>query len=219
MAINPWYTATLDLLIGFSLLRWRPKGQERVLAIGPRQFRTRAMGVLVMWLSVGVPTAFAMGSFRDTAGGLSAAGIVSGDGEIVVLEPETWIGKRFPLLKYIDIGDRLDEGRWVVVLYHHDCQSCQEALPTYRRLAAELARQPAVASFALIEIPPYGPMEGMGPLRHVCQNGRVTDSHRWFVQTPTILALDDGIVLEGRDEVEAASWIGPWAMSRREVVR
>jgi hypothetical protein len=51
-----------------------------------------------------------MGSYY-TETTLSDAGEIIGDGKIVVLEPEKWIGKRFPLLDYIDIGDRLKEGK------------------------------------------------------------------------------------------------------------
>ena len=89
---------------------------------------------VLLWLSLGIPAAFAMSSYTDTT--LSDAGEIIGDGKTVVLEPEKWIGKRFPLLDYIDIGDKLKEGSWVVVLYHHDCPKCKEAMPKYEELGA-----------------------------------------------------------------------------------
>ena len=85
LPLNPWYTATLDLAIVASLLRWRPR--EPLFAANIRQVLTRAVAVLVIWLSVGVPAAYAMGSYTDTT--LSDAGEVIGNGKIVVLRPET----------------------------------------------------------------------------------------------------------------------------------
>ena len=35
---------------------------------------------------------------------LVTSGDIIGDSDFVVLEPETWVGKVFPLIPYIDIG-------------------------------------------------------------------------------------------------------------------
>ena len=53
--VNPWYTGTLDLAVMASLLRWRPK--ESFFTIH------RATAVLVIWLLIGIPAAYAMGSY------------------------------------------------------------------------------------------------------------------------------------------------------------
>ena len=134
VAVNPWYTGTLDVAVILSLLRWRPK--ESFFAI------QRATAVLVIWLAVGLPAAYAMASYSPAT--LSEAGEVMGNGKIVVLEPEKWIGKHFPLLDYIDIGDKLKKGKWVVLLYHHDCAKCQKAIKDHHS-----------SKTILVEMPPY----------------------------------------------------------------
>ena len=110
--------------------------------------------MLTVWLLVGLPAAYAMGNYTDTA--LSDAGKILGDGKIVVLEPEKWIDKPLPLLDYIDIGDRLKEGKWIVVFYYHNCAKCHAMLPQYRRLSRDLTENGEAMHLALIEAPPYG---------------------------------------------------------------
>jgi len=45
-----------------------------------------------------------------------------------VLEPETWVGKKLPILQHIDIGEKLSRGNWLILLYHHDCPDCAKAI-------------------------------------------------------------------------------------------
>ena len=48
---------------------------------------------------------------------------------------QAWVGGTFPLMKHISDGADFSKDRWVLLLYHHDCPMCQEALPHYQRLA------------------------------------------------------------------------------------
>lgn len=61
--VNPFLTATLDLVIVVPLLRWRP---TRRFSANFRQVFARAMCVLVICLTVGLPAAFAMSSYTET---------------------------------------------------------------------------------------------------------------------------------------------------------
>ena len=106
-----------------SLLIWRPRvfplplgedegegnGTVPLFQVSVEFSSRRTAVVLFAWLAVGLPAGYAMGRYTDTT--LSDAGTVIGDGKIVVLEPEKWIGRHFPLLRYIDFGDRLKVGR------------------------------------------------------------------------------------------------------------
>jgi hypothetical protein len=83
-----------------------------------------------------------------------------------VLEPSDWVGREMPILEHIDIGEQLKEGNWLVVLYHHDCPSCTEALPKIEAMARELAGNEEFLRFALVEVPPYG-NENMEKHTHV----------------------------------------------------
>jgi hypothetical protein len=185
--VNPWYTTTLDVSIILSLLCWRPKGQEPLFLIDFRHLAVRTAGVMAAWLLVGLPAAFAMASCSETT--LSDAGEIIGDGKIVVLEPEKWIGKRFPLFEYIDIGEKLQGGKWLILLYHHDCPKCQETLEKLNGIVRRMkARQ-----IALIEMPPHGDSaktlvsNGIQVMR-----GRLSDVREWFAETPVFLTLCDG---------------------------
>lgn len=109
-----------------------------------------------------------------------------------VLEPETWVGKKLPILEYIDIGEQLQKGSWVVLFYHYDCPHCAEVIPTYERMARDLTGNEEFLQIALIEVPPYG----QGPISQnsPCCLGRLADSKEWFVTTPAVVLLGDGKV-------------------------
>src|SRR5207247_2154564 len=83
---------------------------------------------------------------------LTADGTLDENAAIVLLEPDKWVGKSAPLLKYIDIGNELAVGSWLVVLYHYDCPKCQEAFPRYESMARNFDGM----RVALIAVPPYG---------------------------------------------------------------
>ncbi|NQT14793.1 MAG: hypothetical protein HQ582_18715 [Planctomycetes bacterium] len=119
-----------------------------------------------------------------------------GDDDFVVLEPQGWVGKRFPLLKYIDIGDRLARGKWVVVMYRHDCSECQSAVEKCEILGRQLANQRNAATVALIEMPPHhGPDDAMAPPDSVISIGRLlAHDKQWFLATPVEVSLDGGVV-------------------------
>ena len=191
--VNPWYTGTLDLAIVFSLLRWRPspasplppgagEGGGPAVSFSIR----RATAVLVIWFLIGIPAALAMGSYRPAT--LADAGDIIGGGKIVVLEPEKWVGKRFPLLGYIDIGDTLQEGNWIVVLYHRDCPKCREVIKNLR----QIIRESGVHNAVLIEMTPYGnpTKTDLVECQVVC--GRLSDTFQWFAKAPIILTLQSG---------------------------
>lgn len=134
LAINPWYTAGLDASVVLSLLCWPPPRMHLPSSTGrifpyierPSRPRRSIGGVAAVWLLVGIPAAIAMGRYTNTT--LSDLGEIVGKGDVVVLDPPKWLGKKYPLLGYIDIGAELKQGRWLVMLYHHDCPKCQLAI-------------------------------------------------------------------------------------------
>ena len=109
-----------------------------------------------------------------------------------VLEPETWVGGKLPILEYIDIGKLLETGTWLVLLYHHDCPDCVAAIPKYERIARDMAKNEDFLRIALIEVPPYGTSirSENGP----CTSGRLTNTKEWFITTPSVALLVDGQV-------------------------
>ena len=217
VSVNPWYTTTLDLAIILSLLRWRPTSSEsrcilgratgwgwsrfsghRIAMVGetgtvPVSSHACVVGVIVVWLAVGLPAAYAMTSYTPTT--LSIAGDLVGSDKTVVLEPETWAGKRFPLLDFIDVGETLKDGKWLVVLYHHDCPKCLEEVPRFQDQARQSADDPDAPHVALIEIPPFGTPDALSISSDTfCVQGRLSDKKEWFVKTPAVLLVHSGVV-------------------------
>jgi hypothetical protein len=106
-----------------------------------------------------------------------------------VLEPETWVGKELPILDYIDIGEKLKKGNWLVLFYHYDCPDCIEAIQKYKKIFHEIDINNVALGFATIEVPPYG-----SSIETNCTYGRLADMKEWFVTTPAVVLLTDGQV-------------------------
>jgi hypothetical protein len=203
MAVPPWYTFTLDAAAVLSLLCWRPVGTGSSSLVPWRAFMLRGTAVTLVWLSVGFPAAVAMGTYQPAS--LAEDGLILGDDNLVILEPEKWIGKRFPLLPLVKdaadrsrpdeppLGQRLNEGDWIVVLYRHDCPECEEALPVWEELARRSAEDTTAPRVALIEVPPYDD-EGSSSLSPdlPCILGRLSKEREWIVKTPVRLLIRSG---------------------------
>lgn len=185
--VNPWYTFTLDVACVLALLRWRPTG---VTLIPSRAFLLRGTVVILSWLMVGVPAAVAMGTYQPSL--LGEDGIIVGDDDLIILEPEKWIGKRFPLLDFIDIGHQLAEGQWLVLLYHRDCPKCQQVIQDLPRSTGEFSTD----QIALIEMPPYDDSSVMlDHAKRILRFGKLDNERGWFATTPALMVLKGGQVV------------------------
>jgi hypothetical protein len=182
---DPRYALILDVAAVVALVAWRPGGHGVLRVLREIHFA----GILALLLLIGGAT-YISATRRPPM--LDADGNLPGSGTIVLLRPEKWVGERLPLLKYIDIGDRLKEGKWIVLLYHDSCPDCRKAIPKYERLAGDLATRKDGQQVAIIEVPPYA----TAPLLKVrgCVPGRLDETKEWFVRTPVEVALDGGIV-------------------------
>jgi hypothetical protein len=116
--------------------------------------------------------------------------------KIVYLDPRGWVGKRFILLDYIDIGKRLASGRWLILFHRIDCDHCQRALPAYEKLAEELRRSKDPMNVAVLEVPPY--VVGTQTTNERVTPtivGKLSDSREWLIETPLRVELLDGDVV------------------------
>lgn len=178
--VSPWYTLILDLTVLTALLVFGPpKYNDR---------HGRLWTTIATLLLVGIPAGWAIGRANPAA--ISDEGELLGDGSLVVLEPETWVGKRFPLMKHVDGGIDLSQGSWLVVLYRHDCSHCIEVLPRYERAARAGGQQ-----VCLVALPPYAP-PGLDPVPTgtACARGRLNQDREWFVESPAEIELSNAIV-------------------------
>jgi hypothetical protein len=108
-----------------------------------------------------------------------------------VLEPETWVGKKLPVLEHIDIGEQLKKGNWLLLFYHYDCPDCITAISNYEQIARDLTGNEDFLRIALIEVPPYGQLVSQ---TSPCTLGQLPETKEWFVTTPAAVLLTNGII-------------------------
>jgi hypothetical protein len=191
--LHPAWTVLLDIgVLGFLLFRWPTPENSGGSSSLLDQWRRWAIAFLAMvipavaLLLARQPQVIASGEVLADAGGL------------VILEPESWIGRTLPILEEINIGPQVAQGEWVVLLYHHDCPKCQEALPLYLDRAKQWDAEERQAHVAVIETPPFAANGSQG-FDSVPLQGRLSDEREWFVQTPVEITLEDGVVTHVRD--------------------
>jgi thiol-disulfide isomerase/thioredoxin len=132
-----------------------------------------------------------------------------------ILEPSEWVGKELPILDNIDIADQLREGNWLIMLYHHGCPGCAEAIPKIEQMARELQGNEDFLRFAFIEVPPYaqGNFNKVSPNTPV-QLGKLDTGKEWFITTPAISMIQNGNVLQSwQDNVPVLAKLYKYACS------
>ncbi len=194
--VPPWITAWFDVLALTALVVWQP----RRLAHGKSRRQT-AIGAGVLLAAVVVSVVVAV--HRPTAVHLRAESSIEAPGGLVLFEPEDWVGKSLPVLNEIENSNPLRFGRWLVVFYHYDCDSCPEAIPRYQAFAvSEIARN-AKVRMAFIAMPPVpvgaDPIGASSDYMHL----GLRPDHDWFATTPVVVALDNGRVIEAREGEQA----------------
>lgn len=137
-----------------------------------------------------------------TLGGIGFRGAatdpISGIGErignVIVVHPERMVSQPFGLAQYIDIGDQLTQGRWLVILYQADCGKCDRLL---LHLASREFEAGASLGVAYVLVPPRSipgiARADFGRLKGV--HGCLREEFNWFVNTPTVLLVEHNRVV------------------------
>ena len=136
------------------------------------------------FLAVAIPTAIILPAITATL-------LIS---PAVKSEPLEQTGQMWDKLEHISASEKLSSGMWVVMLYHNDCPNCIEAVPGYKKMAAEFKDN---INFAFIEVPSkkeykYSIVSDDGPWLH----DRLDESRNWMIQTPRVILLVDGQVIK-----------------------
>jgi hypothetical protein len=185
--INPWYTLIFDLFAVVTLLFFRHQTPHQPFRISWRP--TIIFGVLV--LLIGLPSAHAMISFTPTT--LNDDGFIEGESNFVILELEKWVGKKFPLLKYIDIGNELSKGNWIIVMYSDSCSNCRKNMAAYQELTHNFKGEDEFVRASLIEVPPFE--KRSNNVEKISYFGQLSDSINWVISVPIVAVLKDGKTL------------------------
>ena len=184
--ISPWYTLTLDACVVASLLVSRPRNMRL-----KSQLSTQVLGrlglVCMIWLVAGGYAGLRARAAESAP--FTAYREIGDGGNVIVSVPETWVGRRFPLLDRIDIGAQLQSGKWEVLLFRRDCGECTEAVDSLRDAPQELGGR----RIALVEISGLGEQTGFTPSSVV--EGRLAGELGSGLRTPLFLSIDNGRVV------------------------
>ncbi|MAT70121.1 MAG: hypothetical protein CMJ58_11440 [Planctomycetaceae bacterium] len=177
--VNPAFTAALDVVV--AVVAAMASSPSLPGSISPRQ----AKGLAGTYAVVGIVAAVL---FVVRSPVTETSLLLENQGGLVILEPETWVGKEFPLASFVEPPVDTLSGSWVILLFHHDCPDCQAAIPKYDALASSSGEAKHIL---LIEVPPYG---SQPPPVRAAIVARLSDANEWFVQAPVELTVDDGKV-------------------------
>jgi len=192
---SPKWTLGLDLIVLLAL--------SYVWALAPRSFwaqslskREIACGVISICIGTGI---FLNGTRANAT--FRGAGFEAIGQRTIVLKPNEWVGRRFSLFSYIDIGERLKQGDWLLIFYHNDCSACREKVPKYEKEAKLSDRTEGGLRTVFIEMPPYS--AGADQLVEAgFHMGKLDDRYDWFVKTPLVVRIRNGIVVSSAEDLE-----------------
>lgn len=183
ITIHPGVALALDLGLLAVILFLRPNYRK--------QHRLH-LALVLAYVFSSVASAFFVLSYAPRI--IDGDGLVSVGKGLVLLEPEKWIGKRLPILPYIE-GDssQLQHGEWTLLFYHHDCPKCLEVLDRYQTAGIIEATR----KIAFVEMPPYGVLQKALPKVQVF---RLTDHLDWFMSTPHFIGISEATVISSEQE-------------------
>jgi hypothetical protein len=180
--VNPRYTLAFDLSAWFGLL-----------AIPLTQTISQTLSRWRLFLApIALITCLIAATLMFTRQ-LSARAQMNG---AIVLNPDSWVSKPLAILKDIDIGSTLGQGRWTVVLYDATCPHCAALLDQYVEQGRAVSAMPA-QRVAFIQVPrPAGVAPTRSNLPASIMQGVLNPSRRWVVVTPVQLILENGVVVQ-----------------------
>ena len=139
---------------------------------------------------------------------------VRAQNNIVVLEPEKWIGLPCPLLKHLSAPLDIASGPLTLLLVHPDCPKCQELL---MKCEVAVTTRPISKIFqsglVIVEVPSLGQAPSLVRRQASEQSCLIWTSLRpsytWYVRTPVAIKVVDGLATAWTsDPEEIMIWVG-----------
>jgi len=158
----------------------------------PRKWRLFVAALLAIVVS-GVPAWAIRAQFQLRVHGSKAADNVR------IIEVADMVNKELPFSDQIEISDDLTSGTWILVLYRQGCSLCEEAIPQY----VEVMKTHA-GKYAFIEIP-SGAVGMRPPDSPAYLQGKLSDEFNWYGESPIVVKLKEGVVVEGKQGEDALS--------------
>lgn len=173
----------IDLGMLISLVAWHPPksgGQTRRL-------NSRGVIIILMVFSVfntGLLTFLASNiEVRYIAASDKAVGDFIAEGEFVYIKPEDWLGEKFPLGRYVNCDD-VFQGNWTIVFYNEGCPKC-------KNLFQKIFNSKGEEKYLLVEV---STSKSANNDSEYIKWRTLPETHEWFVQSPKIIELSEGIV-------------------------
>jgi uncharacterized membrane protein YphA (DoxX/SURF4 family) len=188
VTIHPAWTFTLDLLFvaALSVFGSSPNANGNCACSGATSSRAASCVVWLLFIGTMATPLYIARVLREFPSRLAGA-------NTRVLEPASWIGGPFPLVAFLDVDEKtkaaLETGRWLVVLYHARCAECRHLLPHLEARARK--GDSNGVQYMVVEVPPYA---SAGVTASACRWVTLSSVHDWFVRTPVVLVLSDGVV-------------------------
>jgi len=208
--VNPWITLlAIDLPLFLGLCIFWPRGEKIFWPAWPRPlhfFFVAGLAVGVLALAAPIMVIFRPPDVTDTyekidpLQWLRPAAPKNGQGQQTNTEPNEISIPQAQwqhLAAHIDIAEKLTDGLVLVLMYHYDCPECHKAMPEYEQYNRQMTEAGENAlKIAFIAIPPYGTAEQSPlPADTTCLSGKLDESKKWFITSPVVVALLDGMAV------------------------
>src|SRR5579875_495582 len=148
--VAPRYAAGLDFIVILFLCYWHP---ARIVGDAAGTPLFRGVVIMVFCLFVSVLGGIILGVSRP--GDIGDRDEIDANRTVVLIEPEKWVGHRCPILPYVDIGDELSCGSWLVVLQHYNCPRCLRLVLEDEAKARATFTDPTAPKIAFLSVPPH----------------------------------------------------------------
>jgi hypothetical protein len=186
--VNPFLTFALDVGIVVLLVVFRPVNaffQWEILRLefkGIGESRRRFFVVLPFWLILAVSTTVLMIAVQSSSVAELGTEFVGIDNhKTIVLEQDKWIGKEFPLVRYLDksAAGKIVSGDQNVIISRFDCEECRQFVEKIHDQDRYIFIMIPSENVALFSLSSY----------YMLPNDR-----EWWMETPVVLQLEAGIV-------------------------
>jgi hypothetical protein len=159
----------------------------------------------MFWFFLAVPMTYAMISVKMFDVAELGMEFIGADGrKTIVLEPEKWIGKEFPLLSYLHANEipPIIKGRKDILLYHKSCSQCKNIMS--HLIDRNDQSRPEIV-FVHLPDGTHAMDKSREKNSSLSVNVICDQKMDWFCETPTLVCLDHGMVTEviSKNEIES----------------
>lgn len=106
------------------------------------------------------------------------------DSDFVFIKPDEWLGKRFPLARYVNC-DEVFLGTWSVVFYNEGCSKCKSV---FEKIYANKGKQ----RFLLVKV--VSTSQNTNNDSEYIKWRSLPNTNEWFVESPKIVEVSEGVV-------------------------